>query len=274
VSHPGSAWKLLERLIREAGEGVQFRGITGWRYKDLSKLLAGDGSDHNPGLTPGEPPEQNGGMVAGDNYEFDADRGWTGWGALGPALAIASTDKAGENHHGKAQGDKMFKTTWGQKAVAQPGKPRTDFERLPSAMDRYDVLMSARIVTTLNRKGEPRKEGQLIRLAYSPSIGSQEERAARLKALFDGKQPSQLLKRPQPHVPEPIKPDPEKPETMLPDPVDVKSATGGHMGMGSLAPRELDPDDDRRVSGPAYQRKNPEPAWMHDPELRKKRNEK
>lgn len=200
------AWKILERLLRE---NKQYRGDTGITFKDINALM--QGSEYNPGVT-GQPANPKGDAVD-CNYKFDPAI-WGKWyPSPDPALTMASTDKDTTNQHaGKSQGGMTFKTNWGQKVVNVPGKARGDFERLPSSMDRYDIMMQGEVgdkphvnkrtgVTTV------KKVGILTRVAYAPSIGSADERRARLKAMMAGQDPGPLTRRPQPDRPEPTRHD-------------------------------------------------------------------
>ncbi len=198
-------WKLLEAVLNEGTlrEDKQFRGASGMRLKDLDKLLRGD--DHRPGIT-GRSPNPDGEMVNGKGYAFSGDI-WGPWFSnMAPALSIATSDKAGDNHHGAPQGVHALKKAYGGSVSFAPGKARTDFERRPSAMDFYDVLMIAEITTTqvLDKKTKKvvqKKNGQLITMVYSPSIGSMEERKARLQAMLSGQAAAPLSRRPQSDVP-------------------------------------------------------------------------
>jgi hypothetical protein len=135
------------------------------------------------------------------------------WGKWFPsqdaALLVAATDKDVVGQHaGRSQGYTTHKTNWGGRVVNTPGKARSDFEQLPSAMDKYDVLMQGDITqrTRISKKtGKPEtvEDGMLYRLAYSPSIGPLEDRKARLVALISGQAAPALPRRPQGERPEP-----------------------------------------------------------------------
>jgi hypothetical protein len=202
-----SAWALLEGILREER---QFRGATGIAFTDLNKLVAaitkeGAFQDPNTSIRP------EGGAFS-CKFSFDPAI-WGHWfPTVKAALAMGSTDKDVENQYaGRSQGHMVHKTNWGQRVVGTPGKARSDFERLPSAMDRYDVLMVADITSTTKRKRTGEivvvKAGLLHRLAYAPSMGSSQEREQRLMSLMSGQSPGALPRRPQPHRPEPTKAD-------------------------------------------------------------------
>lgn len=137
----------------------------------------------------------------------------------------------------------------------QPGRAGSDHERLPSAMDRYDVLMRGEVTTSskLDKKTRSTQEvskGVLYRVAYAPSMGSSEERSARLMDLMSGKAASSPPRRPQParpgRVPDPTKQDPDSDDPFWDDKVrhstpDVPRV-GGRMGMGQKQQRG---DDDQ-----------------------------
>lgn len=238
-----SFWKIIEGVLRgPIREGKQYNGNTAVRYKDLHKLFVGD--EYRPGIS-SDAPDPQGGVV---DCDYDFNPSIEGWNKFSPsikqALAYAAADKVGggspDQYAGKSQGTHMLKKNWGGQVVAAGGKPRSDFERMPSAMDRYDVLMIADISEkqVMNKKTgklETRKEGSLKKLAYSPSIGSAEERSARLQALMAGEKPAALKQRPQPNVPEPEKQDVKAP-AMSPrhpaEPAHDVPRIGGNMGMG------------------------------------------
>lgn len=187
------AWKILEALIREA---KQYRGDSGWTLKQLNDLM--QGSEHRPGVT-GRPANREGEVVDAD-YKFDPSI-WGKWyPAIEPALTMASTDKDVVGQYaGRSQGSMSFKTTWGQRVVNLPGKARSDFERLPSAMDTYDVLMQGEVGK--DAKGRP--VGFLKRIAYTPAIGSSDERRDRIQAMMAGSSVGPLKRRVQPDRPNP-----------------------------------------------------------------------
>lgn len=198
-----SIWNILESLFQES---KQYRGDTAWTRKQLDDLLLGE---PGPGLT-GRPAKPDGEAFDCD-YEFNPNI-WGKWYPnQDPALTMASTDKdTTDQHAGKSQGGMTFKTNWGGRVVNVPGKARTDFERLPSSMDRYDILMQGDVewkdvVNKKTQKIEKVGKGRLLRMAYSPSIGSADERRMRLVTLIAGKDPGPLSRRPQPDRPEPTK---------------------------------------------------------------------
>jgi hypothetical protein len=203
-----SVWGLLESLFKEERK---YRGDTSIPLAKLRELLDfiienGQLQDPNTSVNP------NGGAFT-CRLKFDPSI----WGKWFPsqdaALMIASTDKdVVSQYAGRNQGHMAHKMNYGGRVVNTPGKARSDFEQLPSAMDRYDILMQGDITqrTRINRKtGKPEtvEDGMLYMIAYSPSIGQLEERKARLVALISGQAPGALSRRPQPERPEPTKND-------------------------------------------------------------------
>lgn len=202
-----STWNLLERLFREE---KQYLGNSYVRLQDLERLY--DEIITKGKLFDGE-IKPDGGLVI-CQYGFDPSiKPWDKWYAnQNVALAFSATDdkKAAGQHAGDPQGSMTLKRNWDGRVVNVPGKPRGDHERMHSAMDRYDVLMQGDVTTTqrMNKrsgKAETVRSGVLHKLAYSPSIGSAEERKMRLVALVTGQDPGPLPRRPQPEVPQPPK---------------------------------------------------------------------
>lgn len=231
-----SIWNILENLFRES---KQYRGNTDVKMADLEKLIAAiedKGTLHSsPDLDP------KGGLIQCD-YDFDPSI----WGKWYPsqdtALVMASTDKdVVQQYAGRSQGGMTFKTNWHGRVVNVPGKARGDFERLPSTMDRYDVLMQGEVgpkaktnkstgkTTTVNA-------GHLIAVAYSPAIGTSEERKARLVALISGQSPAPLSRRPQPKNPDMTKAQADKMNKGVPEPAPRPKA-------GQAVPQASDDDD-------------------------------
>ncbi len=201
-------WSLLEGLFRES---KQYRGDNSIRLQDLEKLL-GAIAEKGGLREPGTRIDPKGGSFS-CQYRFDP-KIWGKWfPSQDAALTMAASDKDTVNQYaGRSQGYTSQKANWSGRVINAPGKARSDFERMPSAMDRYDVLMQGEITMRVkrNRKtGELEEvpDGDLFRVAYSPSIGSTEERRARLVSLISGQQAPALARRPQPHVPEPTKAD-------------------------------------------------------------------
>lgn len=202
-------WTHLDRLFREERK---YRGDSSVKFQDLTKMLdaiaeKGGLKDPNTSLDP-----QGGAFSC--NYRFDP----TIWGKWFPsqdaaALTLAASDRdVVRQYAGRSQGYMAHKTNWGGRVVNVPGKARGDFEQLPSAMDRYDVLMQGDITQDVKRDrktGELKtiEVGVLHRVAYSPSMGGLEERKARLVALISGQASGALPRRPQPERPEPTKAD-------------------------------------------------------------------
>lgn len=204
------SWSLLEALFRESR---QYRGDNSVRLKDLESMLAAIGEKGRI-LDSTTSIDQRGGAFS-CQYSFDP-KIWGKWFASQDmALSMAAMDRdVTAQYAGRTQGYTAHKTNWGGRVVNSPGKARSDFERMPSAMDRYDVLMQGDITSKVkrNKRGELEEVpvGNLLRLAYSPSIGSTEDRKARLLSLISGQAAPELKRRPQPHVPEPGKGAEEK----------------------------------------------------------------
>lgn len=197
-----STWRVLEGLLREARK---YRGDSGIRKVDLEKLL--DAIKKAGGLSDAVTIDTKGGSFS-CKYGFDP-KIWGKWfTSSDAAFAVASTDKDVVGQYaGRSQGHTVHKKNWGGRVVNVPGKARTDFERLPSAMDRYDVMMIGDITphTKVNKRtgeNELVETGMLVRVAYSPSIGSQEQRQARLEQLIAGDTGGDLPRRPQPDIPD------------------------------------------------------------------------
>lgn len=194
-----SVWLQLETLLREQ---KQFRGNNSVTLADLQDMLD-DIMDKGEILDGDLEIDPEGGFIV-CKYQFDP-KIWGNW-MTNPnaALIMATSDKDVVNQYaGRPQGGTVTKKNWGGRIKMDPGKARTDFERLPSAMDRYDVIMIGEITDHTGAKGNVHKKGILQRVAYSPSIGSSDERLTRLKALANGQQPPPLSRRPQPVRPEP-----------------------------------------------------------------------
>lgn len=200
-----AAWKTLLEYVRTLSEDRQYRGTTAVRLKDLQKLGDEIGVQIDP----------NGGTVRTE-HSFDPSI-WTGWQPkIGSALAMASTDSKRDVQSGNAQGGTVMKTSWGGRVVNQPAAIRqSPNSNLGSAMDRYDVMMIADVGTRTNAKGREVSNAVMTRFCWSPSIGSSEERRARLEMLIAGQKPPPLPRRPQGEVPTPSGP------TQGPEPVDV-----------------------------------------------------
>jgi hypothetical protein len=199
-----AAWSLLESLFTESR---LYRGDNSIRLVDLNAIL-GAIVEKGQLASPDTDIHKDGGSFS-CHYQFDP-KIWGKWfGSQDLALSMAAMDKdVVAQYAGRSQGHTVHKTNWGGRVVNSPGKPRGDFERMPSAMDRYDVLMQGDITsrTKRNKKTGGLEEvpvGDLLRIAYSPSIGSTEDRKARLLAFMSGEAAPDLSRRPQPHVPEP-----------------------------------------------------------------------
>lgn len=202
-----SIWNLIERIV--LAEAKMYRGDTGVTFKDVSTMVDKIAkAAANP----------NGGAFD-CQYHFNPNI----WGKWFPniklAIAMAASDKGGQ-HVGDPQGGMMMKKNYGGRISFVPGKPNGDFERLPSSMDRYDILMVGEVTSKPNSiHGKPPIEtGMLSRVAYSPSIGSYEERSNRIMALLNGQgSVPTLRRRPQPDRPEPSSMDLRKWNTTHPD---------------------------------------------------------
>lgn len=237
------ASKIWENLSTLA-ESIKYRGTSDTKFSDIEKLID---AISKKGLLSKSKVDPNGGWVE-CKFEF-SPKIWKGWmQSADAAMNHAATDKTTVNTYaGKPQGDKVFKTTWGQKVVAQQGKARTDFERHPSAYTLYDLFMVAEIIDD--------GKGILTKVAYSPAIGSFEERSTRIKTLLAGNIPPPPSKRPQPIRPGSDARDPTKIPDDLDEPKtinafldkiktsvpDVQRAGTGHMGRGYKLQR--DPHD-------------------------------
>lgn len=196
-----STWKKLAEQV--LAEDRQYRGDTFIPYSELVRLFVG--SDNNPGIT-GRPPEKEGGFAVG-NYKFDPTilaLGDSGRGDLNAwhddldtALARASTQSAKELQSGNPQGNHIVKKSYGGRISAQsaPLRPHHN-SNIASSMDRYDVIIVAEIDQEVNKRGIMRTVGIIKRIAWAPSMGSQEERSQRLEDLLNG-QKVDLPRRPQ-----------------------------------------------------------------------------
>ena len=188
-----TTWKLIEALLRE---DRKFRGDTFVSFKDLQKLAA----------TAKFNPDPRGG-AAKVQYQFnpeilqlgDARGNW--FDEPGMAMSYATTQSSKEVGAGKGAGGTTVKTNWGGRVHTQhaPIQPHTN-DRLGSTMDRYDVVMTAEFGMRMGKHG-PVPDVVMTRIAWSPSMGSQQEREARLKALLAGQSVQPLARRPQPERP-------------------------------------------------------------------------
>jgi hypothetical protein len=249
-------WQILEQLFTES---KQYRGDTGMRKVDLEKLIDAIKKQPDAQLE-GEPViDPNGGSFS-CQYSFNPNI-WGKWfSSQDTALTNASSDK--DPYVGKPQGGMTFKKNWGGSVVHVPGKPRTDHERMPSAMDRYDVLMqgevnSKQVINHKAKKIETVSKGVLLRVAYAPSIGDAEERRARLVSLMSNTSAPPLSRRPQPEIPGKVK-DPTKQPDGNDDPqwadkvarsVPDVPRQGGLMGRGNKMTRDTDDENPRRHAG-------------------------
>ena len=249
-------WSVLESLFLES---KQYRGDNSVTLTDLQKMvsaIAEAGGLHTPGLVhieKGSRPkaniDKNGGMFSCD-FNFDP-KIWGKWfDSQDLALSMAAMDKdVTSQYAGRSQGHTVHKKNWGGQVVNTPGKPRGDFERRPSMMDRYDVLMQGEVTksTKVDKKTKKVVEvasGRLLRVAYSPSIGSTEERKARLLALISGKQVPSLSRRPQPHTPHPDPAD-------AADAISTKAPSVPRVGQNLKIVGDDEPESQRSASGTA-----------------------
>lgn len=187
-----AAWKTLFEFVRTLTE-AQYRGQSDVRLTDLQKLGDEIGIDMDPE-----------GGTARVEHHFNPTI-WTGWQMTpGPALAIATTDTKRTVQTGNPQGGTVHKTNWGGKVVnvAAPIRPHHN-DRMGTTVDRYDVVMVGDITSRTNAKGKEVQDGVLRRIAWSPAVGSSEQRRARLEALMTGKPVPPLSRRPQPELPNP-----------------------------------------------------------------------
>lgn len=246
-------WKILEALFRES---KQYRGDNSVRLVDLEKMLDAimeKGQIQDPGTT----IHKDGGQFS-CHYGFDP-KIWGKWfTSQDLALSMAAMDKdVTAQYAGRSQGHTVHKTNWGGRVVNSPGKPRGDFERMPSSMDRYDVIMQGEVgprAKVNSRTGQTTTAdvGTLLRVAYSPSIGSTEERKARLLAFLAGDAAPELRRRPQPHVPEPSKADVERSSTL--------PAAQNLLRVGQNTKGEKD-DDARKAPASAPQKSRDRPDF-------------
>ena len=190
------AWKQLFEYVKITegliSEERSFHGKSAIRLKDLQTLGKKIGVDMNP----------NGG-TARTKYGFNPTI-WKPWHQdIGVALATASTDDKRYVQSGNHQGGTIHKGTYDGRVsnVAAPIRPH-DNDKIGSTMDRYDVLMSAEIEDRVNSKGKLTQDGVLTRITWSPSIGTADERRARLEALASGKPAPHLNRRAQGEIPD------------------------------------------------------------------------
>ncbi len=248
-----NTWHKLIESFRTLKEEKMFRGETNVRMKDIRALfddLRDKGASSDPKL--GRDPNVEGDSIV-CQYQVDP-RVWARWSrSLNFAGIFASTTK--DQNVGKAQGHTTVKVNYGGRVLDEPGKIRTDHERMPSSMDRYDVIMVADVAGaqvpqsghvnftgTRPAKGSKGPGITVTKVAWSPAIGSAEERQARIEALLTGAKASPLARRPQPELPELPKAQTDRAtQTHAPDNV----RQGGRMGMGRLAPpTRRDQDED------------------------------
>lgn len=231
-----SYWTILESFLSRhvLPEERMYRGETSVRMKDLRSLFntlsEPDKKTNKPRSSDPKvqgDPDPNGGFVL-CSYPVDP-RVWGRWNPqLNAATVLAGTDKKDTQHVGAPKGSMVFKQNYGGRVITTPGNPGKDFDQLGSAMDRYDVLMVADVTGGIIEPGAAvnwppgQKDGMpsivVRKIAWSPSIGTADERMQRISAILSGQQVQSLKRRPQPELPVPDK-DMNKD---LPPPVDLK----------------------------------------------------
>lgn len=179
-------WNLIESIL---SEDKKFRGDTFVTYADVAKLVhavSKKAADKKGGTVFGDLEFDPNILALGDSPKGDI-AAWTD--DMGDALAKATTDSA-KQIQGGGMGGTMTKGNWGGKVAMSyaPRRPHHN-DRLGSGMDRYDVLIVADIEWTITKRGNRVPVGTIRRVAWSPSIGTQEERAQRLQGLMAGRQP-------------------------------------------------------------------------------------
>lgn len=187
--------KTWKRIVEILSEDKQYRGDTFVSLGDLRKL----------GGKAGFTPDPQGGF-ANVNYPFlpdflnlgDTKATMGGWyEELDTALVNATTASAKEISAGMGSGGLMTKGNYGGKVQNSPAPKQPHHnDRLGSTMDRYDVIIVADFDARMNKKGMMVPHTVMKRIAWAPSMGSQEERAARLQSLLAGR-PIDLPRRAQ-----------------------------------------------------------------------------
>lgn len=251
-----SVWKKLLEFVEThvLPEEKMYRGETNVRLQDIQSLfdaLKGDEKDgpftDDPKVLSGGTPNPEGDVV---NAQYPVDsRVWGRWSRTPDMAAIFGTTKD-EPHPGAPRGGTVMKRSYGGRVFYAPGKPSTDHERFGSAMDRYDVMMLGDVedapighergVTKFPTSGKPQGNIVVHKIAWSPAIGSTEERQGRLKGLLMGGSASPLRRRPQPH--QPTTPDPGRPHDPS-DPKHDKFHAFQRRGAGRTAGLPDDPQD-------------------------------
>lgn len=240
-----TAWRFLRSLLESyvLPEEKMYRGETKVRLKDIEELFSAlrgnekiPPSTNDPKVLHGN-PNPEGDFI---ECEYHADsRVWRRW-SRSPNYAAIMSSTADDQEVGAPQGGTVMKRNYGGRIVYAPGKPRSDHERLGSAMDRYDVMMVAEVqgaaipdtgaINFPSDPGKPPADLVVKRIAWSPAIGSTEERQRRLQTLLGGGVGPTLRRRPQPHVPGP------PPDDRKQDPKHGRFATFQKQGVGGKDP--------------------------------------
>lgn len=191
-------------------EERKYRGDSFVNYSDLKRLFVGK-PPSNPGFT-GSAPNPKGGVARGkysltvDLVLGDSSPSW--YDDLQIALANATSQSSKEFQSGNPQGYTVVKKNYGGQITAQASQMRQHHNtNLASGMDRYDVVCVADHDYVMDRSGVMKPKNTLLRVAWTPAIGSAEERAARLEAFLSGKTPTNPSRDPQPERPSPTKDD-------------------------------------------------------------------
>lgn len=270
------AWLKLESIMNRyvLPEEKMYRGETGVRMKDLISLFANLRKGGAP-KRKGEPPVQftndknilSGGYPSVEggaiycNYPVSSAV-WNRW-SRSPEFSKIISSTGDDQYHGQAQGGQMNKKNYGGRISFDPGKARTDYERAPSAVDKYDIMMIGDVTgdaipnnPVVDLRSSENAMIIVKKIIWSPSIGSSEERKQRLEDLMAGKQAAPLKRRPQAELPEPShRPDqktsPYAPATDVSSP-DRDREKGNALVTPSMAYR----------TGKGHDRDHVSPAWL------------
>lgn len=252
-----ATWQRLNEFLEShvLPEERMYRGETNVRMKDLEALFdtvrAGD-PDSGAAYTTDERvlsgrPDPHGGS-ADVNFPVDP-RVWGRWARTPDTAAIFSTTRD-DQYPGSPRGGTVMKRAHGGRVFYQAGPRSTSHEQMPSAMDRYDVMMVGDVQGgAVPTKGVTTSQGLggasifVRRIAWSPAIGSTEERQRRLQALLGGGQAGPLRRRPQPASP--TAPNPGRKDDPT-DPKHDKFRRFQTQGAGRTAPMPDDPQDAER----------------------------
>jgi hypothetical protein len=270
-----SVWKFLAEIMDRCilPEEKMYRGESRVRLKDIGELfelLHEKGFSTDPQVQ-GQPKAEGGAIDC--HYPADS-RVWRRW-SRSPNYAAIMSSTADDQEVGRPQGGTVMKKNYGGRIVYGAGKPRGDHERLGSAMDYYDVMMVGEVhgasipdtgaVNFPSDMGKPPADIMVSRIAWSPAVGSTEERQRRLQSLLGSGSGGPLRRRPQPHMPGPPpddrKADPQhgkfaqfqkrgvggKDPPLPPEPKDVERfGTAGRSGLGQKIsqPKKKKPEED------------------------------